>query len=362
MKKRFSWILAASLVVPFAQIGHAAESLAFNYEQAIEKALNNPANYTLKNADANIDRSFEQLQKAGENVKYIPGGPGNPAANQVFTGYTQAGLNYEINKKDKEKNEEALKVATIQSYNAVLQAEEKKKLANLKVENAYMQNMMSKYKEQAGLSGKIEADRVEKTYDAERKTLQAEETSLKNAYESFNKLVGLKPDERPVLTEKLVFERLPETDVEGHIAAVISESPDIWKAEKAIDIARLNLDLYTFNDPTNPDSYGAKKIDVEKAQNTSADAKKQTADKLRELYNTIRQIEESYSALETQIASAEEGLRLMEIQYNAGVLAKAELMATKVQVEELKSKKLDLAVNHSNLVQTFNKPWAAIQN
>ncbi|WP_047150880.1 TolC family protein [Aneurinibacillus tyrosinisolvens] len=374
MKKKLSALLVtASLLVPYAVLSPAAyaaeqqkdQELTLTYQQAVERALNN--SYTLKNSKEDIDRSAEVRDKVGENVKYTPiPNPNAPysydaynqAANMAFSGFQKASVGYEISKKQAVIDEDTVVANVRKAYNDILQAQEQKKLADLTVHNDDMQRNITQIKFETGVSSKVEKTKADGTYNADRKSKEAAGKALEASYQKFDSLVGLRPEARPQLADQLTFVDMPDVDLESHITRTLSENPALWKANKAIELARLSVDLYMFNDKSNPDTYDAKKIDVTKAENTYADAKEQTAKALRTIYQSIRQIEDNYKGLQENVGVAEEGLRATQVQYDVGLATKLELSNAQLTVDKLKEKMSELSVQHDNLIQTFYKPWA----
>lgn len=367
MKKASTFLLSIVLLFPLSVPAFAAEQEAvqqqnvvqqqtLTLEQAIQRALS--TSYSLQNAKADIERANEVRNNAADNVEYTPFGPGNPTANKVYTGYAKSEIGYQMQKKKLTVEEDSIAYSVREAYNAVLRELEKKKLADKSVENAYLQNNMMRYKQLQGLVSEFEADKADKTYRSELKNQQAAVTALNSAYEKLNQLIKLPAGARPQLVEQPVFKKLEETDLEAHVVRVLDENPSIWLAGKNIDLARLDLDLYTFNDKTNPDTYKAKEIDVYKAQYTYNDVRDKTAQAVRNIYYNIRQLEENYAVLEQKLKVAEDSLRLAEIQFEAGVLTKAEISSTRLAVDQIKQQLADIAISHDNLVEAFKKPWA----
>lgn len=331
------------------------QAQTLTYEQALERALS--SSYSLQNAKADIERAGETRDKAADNIKYIPGGPGNPMANQVYTGYSKAEVGYQMQKKKLDVEKDTITYSVKEAYNAVLQALEKKKIADKSVENAYLQNNVMRYKQREGIVSNFEADKADKTYQAELKNQKAALAAVDSAYEKLNQLIKLPASSRLQLVDYPKFEKMSEVDLDGHIAKVIDGNPSIWLAGKNIDLARLDLDLYTFNDPTNPDTYRAKEIDVDKAQYSYNDAVDKTEQGVRTIYYNIRQLEENYEVIEQKLKIAQDTLRLSELQFEAGILTKAELSSARLAVEQLKQQLADITISHDNLMMAFEKPW-----
>lgn len=352
MKKAASLLLSASLLFPFATLSHAADGLT--YQEAINKALG--VSNQVKNTELDIERKLEDVQKSADNIRFMPAeASASPEGDQAFTAYIARGVAYDTSKQSLTTQKDTIAYDVRKAYNKILQEQEKKKFADLSEHNARTQSQIAFLKQQAGMAGKLEADRSEKLYTAEQKNNAVNETNLNNAYEAFNQLLKLDPKERPILEERPEYKPLGEVDVEWHIARVNKENPTLFQADKGIDLARLDIDLY---DPQRSDTtYRAKKIDIEKAKTGYSIAKEGTEQAIRDIYANIRALEEQYKALEANLAVAQDAAHLAQIQFDVGVGTKADLEAAELKVAELKQKQFDIIVNHDNLVQAFNKPW-----
>lgn len=364
MKKISSLLVATSLLLPLAVPAYAADTKAttavtttatgWTYEQAVAKALE--LSKTVKNAQADIERSYEVLNSAADNVKFFPTGPGNPEVDKAFTAYIQADNQRAVKKNDLAKEKDKVEASVRKAYNAVLAAQSKVKVDELAVKNADTQRMVAQYKYQFGMASQFQQKQFDTDYEKERKTQEADNIALTAAYQAFNQLVGLQPNDRPVLTDTPEFTKMDNVDLESYITGVISASPDIASLAKSIDMAQTNLKLYQFNVP-GAEPYTAKQIDVEKQETTYSNAKDQLGNGLRSLYASIRGMEEQYAAIQAKLPYAEDAARLAKVQFEVGTGTKADVEATELAVAQLKQQAFDLTVKHADAVTTFKKPW-----
>lgn len=347
--------LAADPAPASASSGDAATQ-TLTYQQAVESALSK--SYKVKNALEDIDRSREVLDKAADSVWYVSGAPGgDPYVNKAYLGYESASVAYQVSKKIYELTKDTVAYAVKQAYNGVLQAEEKKRLAEATLQNADIQRRIAQVRYEYGLISRFDRDQAEKAYQTAQANLAAAEQALADAYQRLNQLVGLPPEARYVLVDRPEVKDLGEVDLRGKVAQVQAESPAIWQAEQQVNLAKLQLDLYTFNDPTNPDPYQAKEIDVRKASNTLLDLKDQLEATVRSLYATLEQLRSQYDALQSQLAAAEDSLKLVQVQYANGMAIWADVVAAQTKVQQLRQQLADVAAQYDNLLMAFDKPW-----
>ncbi|BAU26526.1 outer membrane efflux protein [Aneurinibacillus soli] len=362
MKKASSIILSACLLLPLAVPAYAAEvapaaaaqQQGLTYQGAIDKALNK--SLELKNIQADIDRSFEVKNNLGRSLSFVPTGPGNQGANSAYMGVEKAEIGYQMTQKQLEIKKDQIAYSTRKAYNAILQAQSKKQLALLTEKNSELQNNISFYKYQYGMASLVDSDRAQKNYAADKKNSQVAETNVSSSYQTFNQLVGLETKAVPQLAEKPDFKKLNESDLDNHIGRVIDTNPQVWLANKNIDLAQVDVKLLNYNSGQG-ESYDTKKLDLEKNQNTYANAKEQIDSAVRTLYYNILQIEDQYSVLEQKLEIAQDAYNTLKVQFDVGLATKADLSSARLSVEQLKQQLFELALNHDNLVEAYQKPW-----
>ncbi|MFT9849633.1 TolC family protein [Aneurinibacillus sp. REN35] len=355
MKKLPTFLAGAFLASAFASTAFAADTTTLTYQQAIERALDK--SYSLQKAEVEIERSLEVRNKLGGDLTYTPTSGGDINATKAYAGVQQADIGWQMSKRQYTLEQDKIAYSVHEAYNTILQAIEDKKAADISVENAYTQVNATNYKYMYGLASNFENERAQKTYVAAQKTQKSAETALTTAYQKLNELIKLPANERPTLTDKVAFEKMPEVDLEAYITRVNDQSPQLWLAEKNIDVAISNLNLHTFNLPGSV-PYSSKELEVDKTMLEYSDAKDKVSMLVRALYNNIRQIEDNYDALKQNLAVAEQAFKLAQTQFDVGLNTKAELMEAKKNVEDLEAKLHGLAVQHDNLVLAFKMPWA----
>lgn len=331
-----------------------ADSQSLTYQRAVEMAF--AASDKLKNADADIQRTREVLDEISDEIDYIPAAGGNEAATKMFAGWSKAQIGYFMAKKQYEVGKETLEYSVKKAYNDVLQKQQARRLSDLKLENAAWQRRIVNAKVQNGLASEFEQKKVQQDYEEAVANRQAAVKALEDAYQKLNHLVGLPAEARYTLVDQPVFEKMEDVNLETHVSQVTSSSAAVWMAEQNVKLAKLDLDLYTFNIPGN-EPYAAKEIDVDKAQNSAADVKKQLETTTRSLYYNIRQLEDQYGVLEANLAKAEEALKVVQAKFDVGMATADEVFQAKLAVEEIRKQMFDVTVNLDNYKIAFKKPW-----
>ncbi len=331
------------------------------YKEALDSALNR--NSQVGSAEAKVDRSWEVFDKSMDNIDYIPSGTASGSAAAIarnaFAGYQSASIGYQMSQKQLDIAKESVTYAVKKAYNDILRAQEQKDIATAALEYAENEKKVAYLKETQGLVSSYDFNTIENKVKESKNNLKAAEEALNNAYEKLNLLTGFQNNKRYHLTDIPSIENFEYEDVETQVARVLKDSSAVWLADQQINLAKLNVDLYTFNDPTNPDSYEAKQIDVKIKDYEKANTKQQLEQTTRSLFNNITQLEVNYEKLTTQLSHAEETLKLAKTKYDTGMGVAIDLKGAQLQVDQIKQQMFDIVAQLDYLKMAYEKPWVA---
>lgn len=353
----FTWgvfLLVFYLLIPIAFAKEPATP-ELTMQQAVARAI--IVSNALKSAKYDIDRGYEVRQFAADKVKYIPTGPATPEAEMAFQGLLQADLSWQMAKKIYATQEDTIIMAVYQNYYRVKQAQEKVNAAKLAVESADWQYRMTVLGHQVGVASRQILIQARCNLAGAKANMEAGQQSLEDAYQKFNQLVGLWPEDRPVLVDRPAFSLMAVDNLYTETERAIEGSPTVWLTKRNIDLARISLNLYNFADPYRKEPYEARKIDVNKAEVSFSDIRDQTKKLVRTLFYTIRQLEEQYAGTEESVKVAEESLRVVQVKYRVGMATRAEVVTAEASLSKAEQALLDLTCQHEVLKLTFRKPW-----
>lgn len=324
--------------------------------QAVDMALIH--SNALKKADRDIDRSWEVRDFAADKVTYEPKGQSIGEASMYFTNLVARDIVWRMSKKTKDAEEDKIVLAVFNDYTNVLKAIDALKNAEDNMANAQWQWNVALNSYQQGVISSSQRTLAESQYNGAGALLKSAKQGLADAYQVLNKGIGLGPGERPVLIEKPEYSTLQVGDVEAAVQRAVENNPTIWMANQNVYLAGLQLDLYNWNDPYRTEPWEAKKIDIDKAELTTEDAKVQFKQFVRTLYNNIVNIEQGYTGKGEALKAAQEGLRVQKAMFEAGMATRGDILAAEATVTTKQKELNEMAYQHELLKLAFEKPWA----
>lgn len=329
-----------------------------SFEEALTYSIKK--SYELKNAAADIERTQEIRDRTSDKLDYIPSGYGNGMEDAVLRasvlGLVQADLAAQMSKKQTEVKQDILFYTVKRAYNEVLLRQKEKYLDILAVEQAKLKLDQTTLKVNSGLASSFDENQATNNYKEAMEKKELAVKALDLAYIKLNQLIGLLESDRIVLSDVPTFSIFNGVDVEAYVRKVTNESSAVWLAEKQVDLAQLGVDLYTYNTGS-VESYRTKEIDVEKAKNNLAVTKQQLDEGIRTLYNNIKQLENQYTLLEVNLAKANEGVKLVQVRYDLGMVTGLELAEAKFGVQQIEQQMFSIVIQLDNLKAAFEKPW-----
>jgi len=351
-------VLSLSLFFLWVSAAWAKEPVTpqMTLQQAVGRAL--AINSALRLAEYDIDRAYEVRQFAADKVRYIPTGPATPEAEAAFNTLLQVDMGWQMAQKSYTAQEDTVVMAVYQAYNGVLGAREKVNSAQIAVESAEWQKKLAVAGNRAGTVSNMTMVQADAALSGGRAALDAACQSLDDAYQKFNQLVGLWPEDRPVLTDQPVYSPLTIDNLDTEVERAIEANPAVWLAGRKIDLAEISLNLYNFTDPNRIEPYQARKIDVDKALVSASDIQEQARKLVRSLYYAARQMEGQYTGVLEQVKIAEEALRVTRLKYDLGMATRAEVVRAEASLANARQSLVDITCQHEILKMAFRKPWA----
>ncbi|SHJ27768.1 TolC family protein [Desulfofundulus thermosubterraneus] len=351
------FILIASLLVPPFAWAKEPATPELTLNQAIALALAHSE--SVKKAEKEIDRTYEWREERADQLDYVPTTPpGNPMVEIAWSNLLAADLTWRMSKKSLTAEQDKVALDACKKYWDVLKAREKVRAAEEGLKKADWELRKARANFQVGMIPQAALVAAEAGLAQARAALEVAKNDLDNAYAAFNRLVGLWPQDRPVLVDGVNFNPLQVSDVETEVGRIVDESPTVWLASEKVTLQKYYEDMMFYTGEYRP--YQVRKIEVEQAELDAATARKMMEEITRSLYYSAKSLEESYQALQEGVKTAEENLRVTKVKYDVGMATRAEVAAAEAALAEAKQKALEIACQHAYLKLAFEKPWAYI--
>ena len=350
-------ILVFSLLVPSAALAREPAAPELTLNQAIAMALEHSE--AVKKAEKEIDRTYELREESADQLDYVPTAPpGNPMVEIAWAKLLTADLTWRMAKKNLTAEQDEVALDACRKYWDVLVAQEKVRVAEAGLQKADWDVRRARVSFLVGMIPQADLLAAESQLAGAKAALEAAKNDLDNAYASFNQLVGLWPQDRPVLVDGVNFAPLEVPDVNVEAGRIVSESPTVWLANEKVTLQKYLEDMMFYTGEYRP--YQARKIEVEQAELDAASAKKMLEEVTRSLYYKAKSLEESYRSLQEGVKTAEENLRVTKVKYDVGMATRAEVAAAEAALAQARQKALEAACQHAYLKLAFEKPWAYI--
>lgn len=353
-------ILAGMLVLGVTGVWaqEQEEPIALSIREAVERAWR--TSDAIRSAEAAVDKSYEQRKDASEAVErsFIPApGPEQSAlADVTWTGFLKADASWRMAEKDLANMKESVALEVYQKYFAVLSAQ----AAVYKAEAALVRDRWALQVARAvywsGCGTRTQLAAAEAKFAGAEKGLAAARESLDKVRLAFNRLVGLQPQEQPVLVEEPVVSPLVVDSLDTEAERAVESSTDIFNLEMLQAMAKWDLDY-----PWTLDTYGravyrtysVQKYEVDIAGYNLAAAREALKERVRSTYHDIRALEEQEAALAAAVQTLKDGLRVVQAQYKVGLVARDKVREAEANLAEAQADLSSLKCQHAALLATW---------
>lgn len=337
------------------------ENVDYTLQDLVNFALS--TNSKVKAGNAQVDKAEELFKRAEDNVGEIPAGYGLSAEDAIirntFTGYHQATINYEMAQKQQEITKESITYAVKKAYNEVHRSLEQYKISKAAVDYEEQKHKIESLKGNQGMVSNFDLTQSENKLKELKKKRDVAEQSINDAYEFLNILVGFNQKNRYTLADIPPFEEFEVESADIQVARVLRDSTAVWLADQQINLANLNVDMYTFNNPAAGDTYKSRKIDVNIKEYEKQTTKQQLEETTRKLFYNIDALKSQYEILRTQLTQAEEALKLTKVKFDTGLGIAIDLQGAQLQVDQIKQQMYDIVAQLDYLKMAYEKPWVA---
>lgn len=259
---------------------------------------------------------------------------------------TQAEPNYqaELNK---------LKVDTMTNYYQLKQLEDLEKIAQetLDLKEKLLANTQLKFK--LGIVAKSDVLQAESAVNNARDSLLIAQNNLRLKKMAFNTFMGYDLMQNVTLTDSLKQVDLPDKTMEASIKDALANRNEIKAANFRLQVAKLTLDVYTAYPPSASTVLKAKVAIVE-GEKAVHDANDGIEMDVRGKYMSMKQKATAIQAGQKTVENAKEGLRLVQLQYDAGMATLADVNTAQIAYNQSEVALSNNMLDYNLAVEAYN--------
>lgn len=361
--------LIASLIIVLFLVGMVPVGLAaemgkqtkqldsgLTVQQAVDMALK--SSNKIKLAKLDIERGEKVRENAADRVQYTPIAPATDTyAAMAYNGLVAADIGWRMASKTQTVEEDKLVYSVFNQYVKVLKGIEDLDYARKTLKYVQSQWNIAILSYQQGMVNSLQKDTAEEQFKKAQNGLKAAEAELNNEYQLLDRILGLEPEQRPILAEKPAYSILKVDMLESEAQRKTEDNPYIWLLDQKAKLASSKLELHNWTDPTE-EPYRAKMIDENKAKLQASDARIQMKQAIRTIFNNVIKLEQLFNSQQQAVKVAEESLRIAKIKYEIGIITATELEGIELDLQNKKKLLNETIYNHELLKISYEKPWA----
>lgn len=349
-------IFLLSGLFPASCLADATSSTAIlTVDQAVEMAKEKRndvqvAWLDLQAAGVSTDLAWDSAADA-EAAAHIPGT--NYFADLGYDPYLQV-YNAEFNEKSKQKaynlKLDSLEFSVYQRYYAVVSALDNADAQKLASQQAEEKLRIAKLRTQLGMDTRFSFFQAETQAAAASSAWANAQQGLDQKYIDLMEFIGMSASSRPELVRELTYEPVTLMNPEAKFQDIVNASPSVWLANESV---QLLLDT-----AGNSGSDDLEYINEQKADINVITTKESMLQVTRNIYYSLKTIEDSYAAAEEGIRTANEALRIAKLMYDLGMGTKLDITAAEMAANTAQQTLDGMSYQHAILAKALEKPWA----
>jgi outer membrane protein len=332
-------------------------------QQALKMAM--ASNTTLNSASSAVNQANNNLvttqTQNAATLTYTPSGTStvptsvSSGVETALNSLTTANLNVAYQQRLLQTGQDSVVYSVYQDYLAIVQDEAALDAAQQAFNLADLQQRVTNLEYQVGSASQDDVSQENQSYAASQSSLSSTQESLDTAYQQFNQLVGLVPDDRPVLTDQPSYALLVIGSLDAEVSRVLADSPSILQAQNTVISDKTALTMVSYV----PSANAATSDTLNEAENSLAGAENNASQSERALYQTIITLESKQDSLQQALTTAETNLKMTQVEYEVGMDTKVELETAQSSLTQAQLALLENTVSHQIDVMAFETPWAA---
>ncbi len=355
-------ILSAGTPVLAVNENDENEYIALTLEESIERAIRN--SFQIRRAVTGSERAYIVRERAREDWDDMD--PIIPTLEYLMSlNVIQKDLQWRMSQREIDLLKDRLGYDTTRLYLDISRETAAVEYARQELERAEKNADRASVLYRLGAASRLDYLRARSALESAAAELKSREQDLQGAYERLNRLIGLSMQERPVLVDAPEWEPLRDLGVNLYVARATENNIALWLAEQQIELARYDVRIHQQldlegedTDPLRgPEPLEAKEKSISMAEDDYRDNRRQLEQNVRDIYRSIRSMEQEKEKLMSRLEELERELQAQQARFAAGLVTAYDFFELEAAREQFTIQETNLLIEHELLKQVIQKPW-----
>lgn len=245
---------------------------------------------------------------------------------------------------------QSVKFSVYDRYYSVVSALDKVDAQDLSNQQAAENLRITKLRTQLGMDTKLALYQAQTQAAAAESSLANAQLDLDQQYINLMEYIGMSSSSRPALVRELTYTPLNVADPESKFSEIVNASPSVWLAKESLEL--------TQDTAGNSGSDDLDYINEEKADINIITTKESMLQTTRNIYYSVKNIEDSYESAKCSVTAAQESLRVAKLMLDLGMVTKNDVLAAEIAANSAQQSLDSISYQHAILAMAFEKPWA----
>lgn len=314
---------------------------------------------SVKKAEKEIKRTEELRDYSYQSLSYVPTAPDFTAQVEVpWYQMLTADLTWQMSKKAYTVQQDVVALDTCKKYWDLLQAQDKVTANESALNKTRRQLQDARAAYRVGTLAFPAVLAAETQYNIAVTNSTTAKNDLDKAYEVLNRALGFHNEDRPVLTDEVVFKPLEVNDLNYEVKKILDACPSIWLAQEKVTMQKQLQQMSYYTGAYRP--YEVRQIEVEQVQLDAVSTEQMFEELTKSLYYGVKSLEGAYTAAQEGLRLAEDNLRITKIKLEVGMATEGDVKSALADVANAKNMSNGLAFQHAYMKLSFAKPWAYV--
>ena len=327
------------------------QEVCLTYEEAAAKAIDQSV--VIRNQLKELEKLETFREEAGMELRYFGGS--DTALFTLLRRIHSLDASIQVLKKEIEVTRERVAYDVRAAMNIISLLEQEELLENMRLQNAGKSMEEAKARYAAGTLSLHELNLSRVAYDEIVSTLSLLEISIENAWATFTMLTRITVDQCQNFEFNHDYQPLVEDLSSRLIQRFINNHPSLWNQEMKIQMAELELTLYTYQ--TNADSYSIRLIDLSIEKSNLVELKARLEETVRSQYYQVQKTEAAIDELHRRLESLDSNIIRLTDFHQSGIATSAQVEAVRFQKTELEKVLLNKIIDHQQQIERLYKPY-----